>query len=139
MRYYRPDPVRNVPGIYQRDNNCYTDDSLFTAEKIILANDCYNGYTIDHWNGHNVFTELSNGLIETWRFNNGSIDSIGPWLQAKNHQTRKPEGKVFLLLLQEEKELVHFNKSVSSYIHYEDDERILYIFDSYEQLKGFME
>ncbi|MBR2534203.1 MAG: hypothetical protein IKE50_05425 [Erysipelotrichaceae bacterium] len=124
---------------YQRDNNCYTDDSLFAAEQTILANDCFSGYTIDHWNGHNLFTELTDGKIETWRLNQNGLKSISTWLQAKDHQTKKPSGKVFLLLLQEEKELVHFNEDVSSYIRYEDNERILYIFDNYEQLKGFME
>lgn len=123
---------------YQRDNNRYTDDSLFTCEQLILDNGCYNGYTIDHWNGHNLFTELTDGKIETWRLNQNNLKGVSTWLQAKDHQSKKPSGKVFLLLLQTEKELVSFKEDVSTYLVYEDNERILYIFDSDEQLKNFM-
>ena len=121
---------------YQRDNNIYVNQSLMNTYDIIVENGCKNGYTIDHWNGHNLFTELSNGEIETYRFNNGNIDSIGPWLQPKSHVSKKPEGKVFMLLLANEIDEVSFKEDVSKYKYYEDNERVLYIFDSYEQLKS---
>lgn len=120
---------------YQKYNNVYLNDSLRNCEKIILNEKCYAGYSIDHWNGHNLFTELTDGRIETYRFNSGNIDRIGPWLQAVEHSYKKPEGKVYLLLLQEEKDQITFKMDVENYKYYEDEERILYIFDSYTQLK----
>lgn len=59
------------------------------------------GYLEGHasfWNA-NILTELSNGEVEVWVFNsaNNILDTC-KWLQAKEHDTSHPKGKVFLLL-----------------------------------------
>lgn len=125
---------------YRRDTNPYA--VMTEIKDILLDNNCYNGYSIDHWNGHNILTELSDGRIETWRFrDDGTIDRIAPWLQSKLHNTQKPQGKTYLLVLKQEleDELIHFNQDVTKYKYYEDDDRILYIFNSYEQVKEITE
>ena len=125
---------------YRANTNPYA--VMVKVKDVLLDNECYNGYAIDHWNGHNILTELSDGKIETWRFrDDGTIDRIAPWLQSKLHNTQKPQGKTYLLVLKQEleDELIHFNQDVTKYKYYEDDDRILYIFNSYEQVKEITE
>lgn len=100
---------------------------------ILLENDCYNGYCDWHWNGHNLLTELSDGEIETWVFAI-DYDAKNEWLQAKDHLTREPQGKTFLLT-----ENMIFSYDIKpgceAHKYYQDSERTLYIFDSVEQMK----
>lgn len=71
-----------------------------------------NGYTQGYatfWNA-NTLTEASDGKIEMWVLEDGRLNS---WmymvqssiLQAKDHLTRDPEGKVFLLVDEEQNKI----------------------------------
>ena len=125
---------------FQTKYGSYTE--FIQIKDILLENECYNGYCGDHWNGHNFLTELSDGKIETWVYFDNSIDNISEWLQAKDHKTRVPEGKTFIIqykdVYYDGYDNVEFKDDVSKYICYEDDLRILYIFDSYEQLRSHL-
>ena len=108
---------------------------------ILLQNECYGGYAMDHWKGgHNLLTELSDGKIETWRFYGGNLTKIANWLQSKEHLTRKPEGKVYLIVTHEEinNNKIKLKEGIDKYKYYEDELKILYIFDSYEVLDSFV-
>lgn len=121
---------------YRSDVNPYR--IMPEIKDILIKNNCFNGYSVDHWSGNNILTELSNGQIETWVFRNSNIDDISVWLQSKEHRNRHATGKVYLFLTQEDYEEISFKEDVSKYIYYEDDYRTLYIFSSYDQLKQLM-
>lgn len=121
---------------YQIEHDGYSE--FIKVKDVLLENDCYNGYCDDHWNGHNLLTELSDGQIETWVFNNLDIDDISQWLQAKSHLDSTPNEKTFLILHKYNIDDFGFNNNVDKYICYEDDERIVYIFDNYDQLKSYI-
>ena len=114
---------------------------LADVRDALLENECYAGYAMDHWEGgHNLLTELSDGKIETWRFYDGDLNKIVSYLQAKDHHIRKPEGKVYLIVTREElnnNEIV-LKDGIDNYKCYEDDVRILYIFDNYSKLESFV-
>lgn len=122
---------------FRADNNEY---AVYTEiNRILLENECYNGISDDHWEGHNILTELSNGRIETFRlYGFGSYDYVHGWLQNVDHSWRRPFGKTYLIVGQRDEYDVEFNTDVSKYIVYEDDMRTVYIFDSYEQLEDFI-
>ena len=108
----------------------------------LLDKNVVNGYAT-FWNG-NVMTELSNGEIEVWV--TSSIedllrrnDNIFKWLQLTDHMDRKPEGKIFVLLTEEEyatcpKELLAQEEVAFSNTNYR-----LYIFNSYDEFTGVLE
>lgn len=108
----------------------------------LLDNNVVNGYAT-FWNG-NIMTELSNGEVEVWVtsctediFHRN--DNIYKWLQVKDHIDRKPDGKIFVLLTQEEyaacpQELLSQEKPAFSNTNY-----ILYIFNSYDEFEELLE
>lgn len=115
----------------------YDGYSEYTEVKnILLENDCYNGYCDWHWNGHNLLTELSNGIIETWIFRD-DIDNQMEWLQAKSHLTEKPKGKTFLLL---SKEIFDYDidSEAEKYKYWEDNAHVMYIFDNWQQINEYV-
>ena len=116
---------------YHIENDGYGE--FVEVKDILLENDCYNGYCDWHWNGHNILTELSNGQIETWVFAI-DYDEKKEWLQAKDHLTREPQGKTFLLTYNT---IFNYDAKPGCEAHkyYQDSERTLYIFDSIEQMK----
>lgn len=116
---------------YHVENDGYGE--FVEVKDILLENDCFNGYCDWHWNGHNILTELSNGQIETWVFAI-DYDAKNEWLQAKDHLTREPQGKTFLLT---ENTIFSYDikPECEAYKYYQDSERTLYIFDSVEQMK----
>ena len=126
---------------WQKENNRYKVKNLLTVKDILIENECYSGYSIDHWNGHNILTEYTDGLIETWRIGDGDTHNIAHWLQSKNHMAKIPEGKVYLLLWKEEIEngVVGFRSDPSQYIVFEDEDRYMYLFDSYDLLITVMD
>lgn len=118
---------------YHLQNDSYIE--LATVRDILLENECYNGYSANHWNGNNILTELSDGKIETWY---GTPTNVKSYQQAKNHKTRTPEGKVYALVLKSEANGITFNDDSTKYLKYEDNTRWLYIFDSYDQMREVM-
>lgn len=96
------------------------------------------------WNA-NVLTELSDGMVDVWTLQDGAFDGCGgnevlPWLQAAEHLTTMPEGRVFLLLTEEEyagsplKEMLDQGE-----IGYQSAPYILFVFDTYDSVKEAME
>ena len=59
-----------------------------------------NGYTKGYatfWNG-NVMTELSNGVLDVYVYDEWSDTQLYGWLQRKSHMEELPEGPVFVLV-----------------------------------------
>ena len=119
---------------YHVKNDSYIE--LATVRDILLENSCYNGYCRDHWNGNNILTELSDGKIETWY---GTPTIGNGYQQAKYHLEENPKDKVFALLLKNELEEVRFKTDYSKYLYYEDDDRVLFIFNSYDEMNDVMD
>lgn len=115
-----------------------------------------NGYTCGYasfWNG-NVMTELSNGKLEMWVWEEQCAqledpDKIVTWLQSKTHDQPPSQGKVFVLLSANEDYYCEFAANLgqdnivfktSAYTEGAIDEYIIYGFDSYDEMRSlFME
>ena len=91
------------------------------------------------WNG-NVLSELSDGFLEVWCWNDDvsqltSPDHLLAWLQDMDHETEKPGkgvGKVFILLSQNEYEECYFKDTLDYLEGYDGIEGYkLYIFENY--------
>lgn len=72
-----------------------------TSRSLLCRQLVTEGYTqgvATFWNS-NVLTELSGGAIEMWTIQNLNDGEarIFRWLQQTDHDTRRPEGKVFLI------------------------------------------
>lgn len=109
------------------------------SEKQVLAsfltsNGFYNGYAT-FWNA-NVLTELSNGKIEVWAIQDVlNSSSIYQWLQRKDHITRKPDGKLFILLSkQEDKYFSSKYKMPKTVKVFQNNSYVIYGFDNEHQL-----
>ena len=111
-----------------------------------------NGYTQGYasfWNG-NVMTELSNGVLDIWVWDEKCADlkdpdEIVPFLQSKAHTSPPPDGRVFVLLSANEDCYCGFAQNFSDdnivfkTANYEIGalhEYIIYGFDSYDELRG---
>lgn len=116
---------------------------------VLLKNKTYNGYT-GFWTA-NVLTELSNGKIDVWDWDDCdwgtvdlsrvySIDLTYRWLQKKDHVVTHPTGKVFVLLgknrVDDNDYFANFNEK--DYVVFSSDNYILYIFDNYNTLVDYI-
>ena len=121
-----------------KDVNNSTNNELIEIKDILLENESFEGYG-SFWNA-NVMTELSDGKIDVWNFHNYEDDdevdlnNLDKWLQKKEHFERTPKGKVFVIFTQAQNEKVNFERTMSEYIKYQGINRILYIFDDYNEL-----
>ena len=110
-----------------------------------------NGYTQGYasfWNG-NVMTELSNGVLEMWVWDERFADitdpdEIVPWLQSKTHNQPPAAGKVFIFMSANEAYYSEFTKNFSeedivfkteNFREGATDEYLVYGFDSYEEMR----
>ena len=122
---------------YRADNNEYA--AYKEINTILLDNDCFEGISDDHWEGHNILTELSNGKIETYRlYGYGSHDYLATWLQLVDHSWKRPSGKTYLITGINDEHNVKFNTDVNAYIVYQDEMRTVYVFDDYDQLESYI-
>lgn len=68
----------------------------------LLENEYYNGYGFQESMASSL-TELTNGKIEVWMLEDAgekaSVDNLYRWAQRRDHWTRIPEGKVFVVYL----------------------------------------
>lgn len=111
------------------------------AEKLV-AEGYTNGYA-SYWNG-NILTELTDDKVDvytyTWPgnlyFETEEFDDIYPWLQKKAHFASKPEGKMFILLNEDEMDKFSFAKKLTK-SDYDYNDYHLYLFDSYEDAKEY--
>ena len=126
---------------------------LREAAQVIAEQGYTQGYAT-FWNA-NVVTELSNGQLEMWHWNDGKqeiadledFNDIYPWLQEKSHLTEVPSGKVFALLSANEDYYFEFTKKFSqdnviyraeNYYDYGYRDYIAYGFESYEELSRLL-
>lgn len=110
-----------------------------------------NGFTQGYasfWNG-NVMTELSNGALELWVWDEKFAelkdpDEIVLFLQSKAHISPPPDGRVFVLLSANEDYYCGFAQNFSddnivfktaNYAPGAIDEYVIYGFDSYDELR----
>lgn len=108
-----------------------------------LQNDEYTEGYATFWKA-NVLTELSNGVIDVWDWqdsgNKGitvaSIDHTYKWLQLKEHDYTHPDGKVFLLFSNKEwKNNPWIGKLSTEHIIYQSDRYIVIGYENYEKLR----
>lgn len=108
-------------------------EDLIEIQNILIENGCYKGYS-SYWTA-NVLTELSNGAIEVWCFDGTDItNDIFKWLQLTRHSKEMPEGKIFLILNEEENEKTEFKDSDKLNIVYNKKHLIVYTFNSKDEL-----
>lgn len=92
------------------------------------------------WNA-NVLTELSDGTVDVWTLKDGvsnqyGVDEVLPWLQAVEHLTTAPEGRVFLLFTDEEYRVCPLKKMLDQRkAAYRSENYIMFLFDSYEEIR----
>ncbi len=123
----------------------YKVDDTVKLRNIVTAlqNEGYaEGYTT-FWRA-NVLTELSNGAIEVWDWQDsgrdqhitvGSIDDTYKWLQLRSHDYTHPEGKVFLLFTKNEWENNPWAGKLSTeHIVYQSDGYIVIGYENYDEL-----
>ena len=89
----------------------------------------------------NVLTELSGGEVEMYCLGGPydgpeAFDTIYPWLQLKSHDTRRPAGKVFVLLSSYDGEtsLPVFSHLSPSHVIYESPYLLAYGYESFDDL-----
>ena len=118
------------------ENETTVNHDLIRFKETILKEEAYNGYS-SFWNG-NVLTEMSDGAIEAYvfhrddgKYGKNMVNNLNQWLQKKDDFDHIPEGKIFLILNDDEKELIKMKPDCPSY---EGDTRSLYIFDDYQSM-----
>jgi len=110
----------------------------------VLTNKGYkNGYSY-FWNG-NVINALSNGKIDMRVWGHGeekteelsNIDQVYKWLQRKDHEITKPDGKIFVILRTSDE--LYNSKLVEKLnwnnVLYNSDYYTIYGFNSYDDSK----
>lgn len=110
-----------------------------------------NGFTQGYasfWNG-NVMTELSNGVLDMWVWDEKCAELKDPdettqFLQLRAHNSPPSGGKIFVLLSANENHYCGFTKNfkeekvvfkTANYAPEAIDEYIIYGFDSYDELR----
>lgn len=115
-----------------------TTSELKNVLTFLEEQDYKNGYAT-FWNA-NVSTELSNGKISVWVWQDGSTDfsnvnTMYPWVQIKDHDHTYPEGKIFWILSKEEKKNFSIAKQAGdTFIIYRTKNYTVYGFDDYESM-----
>ena len=98
----------------------------------------FEGYAA-FWSG-NVLTELSDGAIEVWVWEDDMSDQYDveetmPWLQVVAHDTVKPQGRMFLLFSDEEYAVCPLKEALDEREpDYRSEDYLLFLFDSREQM-----
>ena len=117
-----------------------SDEFCIIAEEI-QARGYKNGYAT-FWNG-NVLTELTDGNVEVWTWCDGteglkninSINDTFKWLQAVEHDTKVPSGKLFIILTKDELSVFKWKDKLDfSEVIYESDNYFVFGYPSYERL-----
>lgn len=92
------------------------------------------------WNA-NVLTELSDGVVDVWilrdELSEGcDVDDVLPWLQAADHLTTMPEGRVFLLFTNEEyAECPAKEEWNQEEADYRSENYIMFLFDDCKEIR----
>ena len=129
-------------GLNYIENSKYDRNEYLRDIAEYLVDDEYDAGYAAFWDG-NVMKELSGGRFEMYVFepsDDGSIDDIDKWMQAKSHETEPPEGKVFILVQTKMADFYGFSRGLSpSDMVYEDDMYQVYGYEDYETMKWAME
>ena len=113
-------------------------EDVINIKNVLLENEAFNGYS-SYWTA-NILTELSDGKIDVWCFEGNSIiNDIFEWLQLTSHRNEIPSGKVFVILNKDEAEKVKFREYDKLNILYKDKNRVVYLFNSQEELVSSLE
>lgn len=123
---------------YRKSSMIDTTSELKSVLVFLEEQGYENGYAT-FWNA-NVSTELSNGKISVWDWQDGSADfsnvnDMYPWVQIKEHDNTYPIGKVFWILSKEEEE--HFSiakQAGDTFIIYQTENYTVYGFDDYDSM-----
>ncbi|MGN0345960.1 MAG: hypothetical protein ACI4DU_01615, partial [Lachnospiraceae bacterium] len=108
-----------------------------------LVADGYSTGYATYWNG-NIMTELSDGALEMYTWKKGAteqidVDDLFLWLQEVDHVTNPPQGKIFLLLSSEEKDVCPFLRYLTDDNKiYESDTYVIYGFVDYESMRSIL-
>jgi hypothetical protein len=118
------------------------DTGELRAISSLLTEKGYREGYASFWNA-NVMTELTDGDIDVrcWGSNSTTdlitVERTMPWLQWKAHETTKPEGAVFVLFNNREREAFTIVENLDEgAILYRTDEYVLYGYDSYAALES---
>ena len=104
----------------------------------LAEEDVFAGYAT-FWNG-NVLTELSDGTIEVWVWEDDvsaqqDVDTVLLWLQDGAHQDTVPEGRTFLLLTRDEYALYQKKEALEQRkADYQSENYLLFLFDGHEEM-----
>lgn len=114
-----------------------TEELIFIKD-VLISYDSYEGYA-SFWSA-NILTELSDGKINVWDFGDAQyclhITDMYKWLQIPEHIDNPPTShNIFVVLKRDEADNTHFTHTDRMQIIYESDTRIVYLFNSYEDLE----
>ena len=104
----------------------------------MLAEKGYTQCVGTFWNGGNVFTELSNGKIESWVITDLEYKQLYPWLQIKSHVENYPSGKCALIISVDECNELSYNPfdiDGAEVLHVDDELIVL----GFEDISTFFE
>ncbi len=114
---------------------------LRAVSSLLVERGYREGYA-SFWNG-NVMTELTDGQIDVRCWGSSStadlvsVSRTMPWLQRKDHETTTPEGPVFVLFNNRERNAFAIVRHLDDgAILYQTDEYVLYGYDSYGALES---
>lgn len=127
------------------------NEELMEIAKDLEAHGYHEGYAT-FWRA-NLVTELSNGTIEMWDWIDGcdvlnggdgkrmelvtDIDMTDEWLQSTKHMTKRPKGKVCVVLTANEWESTPWREAVlQENILYTSQRYIVLGYDGYQELKA---
>jgi len=117
-------------------NSNTTNNELIEIVKLLDSNNSNTGYA-SFWNA-NVLTELSNGKIEVWNYderkNQFDISSMYQWLQLKEHTYKHPENDIFVLLSTKQIEKFNLYYLDNTKKIYQSENYIVYLFKNYDEL-----
>ncbi|MBR2761834.1 MAG: hypothetical protein IKD66_11775 [Solobacterium sp.] len=121
-----------------------TNEQLSEISSKLLSENYTEGYSV--YSYANILTELSDGAIDVWFWNDPylaeteHLDEIYEWLQPKRHKTTPPQGKVFLLLSEENLESCLWKEQLSDdRLLMRTDELLVYGFGSHEEIVRILE
>ena len=126
--------------VYQSRWNWDATEELRTISDCLQKEGYYSGYAT-YWNS-NVLYELSDSKVDVWCWCDGyyidelnDIDSVYHFSQIRNHETERPQGKLFVLLTKEEYEKFFLKDMLESEkIIYESDSFVIFGYSSYDEL-----
>ena len=128
-------------------HNYFTNSTFDRNEDIrdlaeYLVDDEYEAGYATFWDG-NVLAELSDGRFEMYVIpgnDEPDIDQTFKWMQAKNHDSQPPEGKVFVVIRANKLGVYAISSKLSpADIVYETGDFLVYGYDDYETMKWAME